>query len=1027
MEAGESAPSSSSSSSSSSSPSSSSSCATGCSSLREGVAVHPSQVAKAAADVEMTDLSPLPSSSSSLPAACASAPGSYGSSVSEEQAESGGSEPHCAGATADKQASLANRRDVSSSSSSDEESDEEDAGELSPERRHAAKMRALQVALQKELVIDGDAEIDDLLVAAHVAQIENQLLEAQQKAGNLRKETIEKLLSSGKNTSLAESAANVGSAEPEKHKESKMNDEGEDDDDDDQDDQEFEALMKTEERFRQRLLPHPNAAPSVAEALMRAKSPSSASPSASLASNGLRADARASSDLADGGASSPTVSASTVVGEAGAGKEDACSAIGNGEKESYADKLNGLLALIGKEAEDEEIDEDEEDGEDTPKGKDGDSLGMWTGIHPIEVEGLPVQVAADCAVQACGVVHALVDSMLVIKGDENSNPMDLGSVVCLEDKTVLGAIADTFGPVAAPFYVVYLPDEVPESRQKPNSSSAPSASSSASGLRARLSAGVRVYSDVSHSSFLLGQHGQVPGYLKSLHRVRLHYASGEEDFSEDDEDDDRMSCVSGVSSRSSASQRSMRGRRGRGLSALPSRKDGDKAAACLKETYEEAGKEISPEEEAALELQKQQKEQQQRLRSEAMLRQFSHARDDHKLAKSGCANKRAFAVPDPPRSRRDQGSAKEPEQRGEERRRSEGARRPHGGGEAREGSSKGSTERRSRTGPTSAHAQDPGIPPPPAFGSSAVRAGNRPPFAPPNSAAAHTHGSCGPPSPFGYPSRPAFSPPPPSPNHGPCSQEAGNVSCAPGAFPHGAAASASHMHQTHAPPHLHTGCCPTYQATGGSLGSSVANAPSQCMPSFSNCVHACACTQTQAPGGDACSFHGAPTLSGSPTALTSPSHGMGCAGQAPAGSAPSFCPTPFPHPAPAAPGFANAFSHSHGGGCPGAAGPGPAPGVSTPEHGGGAVPAQFAQPHAWSAPQALASAANCFHHSEQREQREASHAVASLPPWARTCQPCSPTSGVYPPHSVSHPLQTPSNPSFPAGQGVRPPPPPPFR
>lgn len=35
--------------------------------------------------------------------------------------------------------------------------------------------------------------------------------------------------------------------------------------------------------------------------------------------------------------------------------------------------------------------------------------------------------------------------------------MDLGSVLCCQDRAVIGPVSDTFGPVAAPFYVVCLP------------------------------------------------------------------------------------------------------------------------------------------------------------------------------------------------------------------------------------------------------------------------------------------------------------------------------------------------------------------------------------------------------------------------------------------------------------------------------------------------------------------------------------------------------------------------------------------
>ncbi|PFH32111.1 hypothetical protein BESB_020520 [Besnoitia besnoiti] len=566
-------------------------------------------------EVEMTDgvqpaSSSVPSTSPPPPAAAATA--SEQTPPAKAAAQVSGS------ASADKQEAAARvPQGETDAESSEEESDAEDAEQAAPraKKEDSAKIRALQEALQKDLVIDGDTEIDDLLVVAHVAQIENQLLEAQRRAGSLKPDVLESLESAS-----AENAPRGRPAPGEEEKKvggGEMEAEDEDDDDDEPDDQEFEALMKSEQRFRQRLLPHPDSLPGVTEGLLKARN---ASASRSASSRASPESAAATEETKQ------TPGADSPEGCGPSASKEAAPAEGSGE--SYADKLKGLLALIGKEVDpDEEIEDDEDDdGEENPKRKDADCLASWSGIHPIEVEGLPVQVAPECAVKACGVVHAVVDAMVVIKGDENSNPLDLGSVVCLEDKTILGAVADTFGPVAAPFYVVYLARSASEAEQK----GAQSPSSASPNLSARLSTGLRVFSDVAHSSFLLGEHGQVPAYLKSTHRSRLFYASGDEGSDgEEDEEDDRLSCVSGVSGRSSGSQRSARGQgRGAGPGALRRDGDGRTPVTSLKEKYEEAGKEISPEEEAALEMQKQQKEQQQKLRMEAMQKQFSFSRGD---------------------------------------------------------------------------------------------------------------------------------------------------------------------------------------------------------------------------------------------------------------------------------------------------------------------------------------------------------------------------------------------------------------
>lgn len=80
---------------------------------------------------------------------------------------------------------------------------------------------------------------------------------------------------------------------------------------------------------------------------------------------------------------------------------------------------------------------------------------------PNEVTSLPVrepgvELTANCPIAECGSILNLSvpGLMITIKSLPNTKPLDEGSVLCLEDRTVLGCVDEVFGPVLMPMYLV---------------------------------------------------------------------------------------------------------------------------------------------------------------------------------------------------------------------------------------------------------------------------------------------------------------------------------------------------------------------------------------------------------------------------------------------------------------------------------------------------------------------------------------------------------------------------------------------
>jgi len=129
-----------------------------------------------------------------------------------------------------------------------------------------------------------------------------------------------------------------------------------------------------------------------------------------------------------------------VEGDADGDEEEA------NENSKESARLSNAIAQAGfQEIADESQDEAENDGE--PSGK----------LEPIQIrtDGIPERLAADDEMEALGEASAIVDGLLVVRGSEGSKALDLQSVVCLEDRVVVGVVVDVFGPVVQPHYLIF--------------------------------------------------------------------------------------------------------------------------------------------------------------------------------------------------------------------------------------------------------------------------------------------------------------------------------------------------------------------------------------------------------------------------------------------------------------------------------------------------------------------------------------------------------------------------------------------
>ncbi|GLD92902.1 hypothetical protein PINS_up001481 [Pythium insidiosum] len=139
------------------------------------------------------------------------------------------------------------------------------------------------------------------------------------------------------------------------------------------------------------------------------------------------------------------------------------------EEESDDDEPTTVSTTANPDGDDEDGDEDDDDDDDPQKlraeieaamakeeAKASGPLKTANEVERVPVREPEVELTADCPIARCGeVLNVSRPGLLVtVKSDANSKPLDEGSVLCFEDRTVLGCVDEVFGPVLMPMYLV---------------------------------------------------------------------------------------------------------------------------------------------------------------------------------------------------------------------------------------------------------------------------------------------------------------------------------------------------------------------------------------------------------------------------------------------------------------------------------------------------------------------------------------------------------------------------------------------
>jgi H/ACA ribonucleoprotein complex non-core subunit NAF1 len=74
----------------------------------------------------------------------------------------------------------------------------------------------------------------------------------------------------------------------------------------------------------------------------------------------------------------------------------------------------------------------------------------------LPVEPLSIEIPQDAAILEIGHVQSIVDELVVVQSTMHHQVLDMDSVLCFENRTVLGRVFETFGPVRQPLYSVRL-------------------------------------------------------------------------------------------------------------------------------------------------------------------------------------------------------------------------------------------------------------------------------------------------------------------------------------------------------------------------------------------------------------------------------------------------------------------------------------------------------------------------------------------------------------------------------------------
>ncbi|KAK7533106.1 Gar1/Naf1 RNA binding region-domain-containing protein, partial [Phyllosticta citribraziliensis] len=81
-------------------------------------------------------------------------------------------------------------------------------------------------------------------------------------------------------------------------------------------------------------------------------------------------------------------------------------------------------------------------------------------VAEVKIEKPDVTVTPDMKITDLGKVDSIVDNMILIRANVSGEyqVLESGSVLCTEDRAVIGAVIDTLGRVQEPLYTVAFND-----------------------------------------------------------------------------------------------------------------------------------------------------------------------------------------------------------------------------------------------------------------------------------------------------------------------------------------------------------------------------------------------------------------------------------------------------------------------------------------------------------------------------------------------------------------------------------------
>ena len=144
---------------------------------------------------------------------------------------------------------------------------------------------------------------------------------------------------------------------------------------------------------------------------------------------------------------------------------DAKAVEGSSSDSSDSESSGSEDASDEQEAGDEDVDENEDGDEDEDEDEDPSSAGPIISKNEILEETVPdlpedYEISEKTIITPIGVLKSAFENNIIIHATLSGEKRVLkeGSIFCLEDRTLIGLLAEVFGPLQNPFYRIRLPD-----------------------------------------------------------------------------------------------------------------------------------------------------------------------------------------------------------------------------------------------------------------------------------------------------------------------------------------------------------------------------------------------------------------------------------------------------------------------------------------------------------------------------------------------------------------------------------------